>query len=255
MIADHRVSQVGEMRYSRVRANIGVFDFDKCSDLGIITDARITTNVRIWSYNCSFTEVYIPFDIGSRLEYHSFFEIDISFYVHIWFYNCSFIYCFAISSDDRIVCPEEIPWIPNRDPSTGCLDDTIESLLDIDMDEICDLEFSARREWERPEYLEYLRIELVIADIGEITDTRISWFLDYSSRFAFTITGKYPEELRIVDSFAECCVSFLLYQFHDIRTLIEIITRYDDELSRDVSLECEDRSTRTRLLSLLDIVY
>ncbi len=142
MIADHRVSEIGEMRQGRGLTDVGVFDFDCCSDLGMITDARIPTNVRIWSYNYSFPEVYIPFDIGSRLQDYPFFEIYISFYGHILFYNCSFIYGFTISPDDRIVGSQEIPGIPDRDPSTCCLDDTIESLLDIDMDEISDLEFS-----------------------------------------------------------------------------------------------------------------
>ncbi len=95
----------------------------------------------------------------------------------------------------------------------------------------------------------------MIADIGEITETHISWFLDDSSCLSFTVTGEYPEELRIVYSFAECGVSVLLYESHDITTLIEIITRYYDEFSHDMSLECEDRSTGTRLFSLLDVVY
>ncbi len=105
------------------------------------------------------------------------------------------------------------------------------------MDEVSDLEFSARREREGSEYLEYLTIELVIANISEIPDTRISRFFDDSSSFSLIITCEYPEEIRIFHLFTECCVSFLLYQFHDIRTLIEIITRYDNELSLDVSLE------------------
>jgi hypothetical protein len=244
-IADHRVSEIGEMWQSRGFAYIGVFDFDECSNFGVITNTRIPSYVRIWSYNCSFTEVDIPFDIGSRLEDHSFFEIDISFYGHILFYNCSFINNFTISSNDRIVGPQEIPWIPYRYPSTGSLDDTIESLLDIDMDEICDLEFSSGREREGSEYLEYLIIELVIADIGEIPDTHIGWFLDDSSRFSVVITGEYSEELRTIHLFAECCVSFLLYQFQDVSALIEVIARHYDEFSSDMSLECEDRSTST----------
>ena len=85
----------------------------------------------------------------------------------------------------------------------------------------------------------------MIADICEIPETRISWFFDDSSRFSLAVTGEYPEELRTIHSLAECCVSFLLYQFQDVATLIEIITRYDDELSSDMSLECEDRSTST----------
>ena len=92
------------------------------------------------------------------------------------------------------------------------------------MDEIRDLEFSTGREGESSEYLEYLVIELVIADIGEIPDTRIGWFLDYPSRPTLTITGEYPKEFRIVYSFAECCVSFLFSESDDIATLIEIIT-------------------------------
>ena len=95
----------------------------------------------------------------------------------------------------------------------------------------------------------------MISYICQISNGYICRLFDDASSSSFVITGEYPEELRVVYLFAECCISFLLYQFHDVCTLIEIITRYDDELSRDVSLECEDRSTRTRLLSLLDIVY
>lgn len=113
------------------------------------------------------------------------------------------------------------------------------------MDEVCDLEFSARREWEHPEDLKYLRIKLVIADIGEIADARIGWFFDDSSRFSFAITDEYPKELRTIDSLAEGSVSWLLYEPDYISTSVEIIARYDDELASDMSLECEDRSTCT----------
>jgi hypothetical protein len=92
-----------------------------------------------------------------------------------------------ISSDDSIIGSQEIPRVSDRDPSTSSLDDTIESLLYIDMDQVSDLEFSARREREGSEYLEYLVIELVIADIGEIAETRIRWFLDDSSCSTLTI--------------------------------------------------------------------
>lgn len=95
----------------------------------------------------------------------------------------------------------------------------------------------------------------MITDIGEITDTCISWLLDDPSRPTITITSEYPEELRVIYFFAECCVSFLFSESDDISTLIEIISRDYDELSGDMSLECEDRSTSSRLLSLFDIVY
>ena len=72
MIADYRVSQVGEMRYGRFRANIGVFDFDECSDLGIITDTCITTDIRIGSDDGSLPEVDIAIDICSRFQNYAF---------------------------------------------------------------------------------------------------------------------------------------------------------------------------------------
>ena len=85
----------------------------------------------------------------------------------------------------------------------------------------------------------------MIADIGEVADTRIGWLLDDSSRFSLAITGEYPEELRVADLLAEGRIARLARETQYIRPIIEIITRYDDEFSGDMSLECEDRSTST----------
>ena len=124
-------------------AYIGVLHFYKCSNLGSRSDTRIATDIGIGSDDRSFSAVDVALDIGSRLQDNSFLEIDISFYGHIWFDNCSFIYCFIVSSDDRIVGPQEIPWVADRDPPASSLDHAIESFLDIDVDKIRDLELSS----------------------------------------------------------------------------------------------------------------
>jgi hypothetical protein len=46
---------------------------------------------------------------------------------------------------------------------------------------------------------------------------------------------KYSKILRLIDGFAECSKPWLVRELQDIRALIEIITRNNDEFAPDMS--------------------
>jgi hypothetical protein len=124
--------------------------------------------MREWSHFTIFSEVYISLDICSGFEYDSFLEIDISFYRDICFYSSAEIESLFISSDDHIICLEEIPWIAYSDPSSFCLYDRVALFSHVFRYEIGDLELSSRRERKLTKIIEDATIEFMIADISEI---------------------------------------------------------------------------------------
>ena len=90
----------------------------------------------------TFSEVDVPLYVCSRLQYHAFFEIDISLYSYVFLDGCSSVHSFAVSSDNLIIGLQEIPRIPDRDPASSCFHDTIFLFSDILMYEVSDLELS-----------------------------------------------------------------------------------------------------------------
>ncbi len=90
----------------------------------------------------TFSKIHITLYICSRLQYHAFFEIDISLYSYVLLDGCSSVHGFVVSSDNLIIGLQEIPGIPDRDPASICFYDTILLFSDILMYEVSDLEFS-----------------------------------------------------------------------------------------------------------------
>ena len=51
----------------------------------------------------TFSKIHITLYICSRLQYHAFFEIDISLYSYVFLDGCSSVHSFAVSSDNLII--------------------------------------------------------------------------------------------------------------------------------------------------------
>lgn len=130
----------------------------------------------------------------------------------------------------------------------------VTTLVDILVDEVSDLEFSAWREWELLEVSENLVIELVVPDIREIPHIWIKGLLDDSSGLAACIHGENPEVTRIGYLLAEGTISSEFRETHDVRRFIEVVSGYHDEFSSYFSHEREDGCSSSWLLYLIDVV-
>ncbi len=102
--------------------------------------------------------------------------------------------------------------------------------------------------------IEDLIIKFVIASIGKISYTRITWFFYDSRSFSMYITSEYSKLLRIFDFFTECCISFLFCKCQYIISIIDIIARYNGEFSLYMSTEFQNSSSSSHDTSLLDVV-
>lgn len=237
IISDHRISKIRQMRYSWVITKIGIFAFDERSDFWFGSYTWIPSDIAIWSDYCIFSKISISFDICSRLEYDTFFEIDISFYCHIWFDGRSLIDTFYIVAYDEIISIQEIPWIAYRNPLANSFDDTISTVFNIDLDEISNLELSSGREWNIPKEEKNTTIKLMYSYIRKISEGRIRWFLHYSCGFSGIISCEYSKILWIIDGLTESSMSFYLCKIQYIFSIVEIISGYDDKTSCNSSLK------------------
>ena len=154
-----------------------------------------------------------------------------SFYGDICLYSSAKVSSFFISIDDSIIGFQEIPGIPYSDPSPMCFHDRVASFSYIDVDKVCDLELTSGREGNGSELLEYGIIELMISDIGEISDSGVCRFFYETCSFSCRIYREYPKILRYIHSLTESTISYYLRKIHDVSTIIEVISRYDDEFS------------------------
>ncbi len=254
LIADDTITDIRKMRYAWVLSYIGIFYLYESTYFRILTDASRSSDICIRSYDASFSEIDISFDIGSWFEEDSLFEIDVSFYGNIIFYRCSVISCLVIRSDYLFVCFEEIPGISYRSPSPMSFYDRVDTFFYIDVDKICNLELTTWREGECSEFLEYGVIELMVSDIGEIPESRISRFFYDTCCFSGFIDGEYPEVFWGIDSLAESSISCELHKIQDITTIIEIITWDDHEFSGELPFEREYRRPSSVYLDLVDVV-
>jgi len=178
-----------------------------------------------------FSEISIPFDIGSSFEDCSFFEVYISLNSHSWFYNCSFIYYFRVISDDRIIGFQEIPRVSDRDPSTRRFYDGVLFFPYVLMDEISNLDFSTWGKGDFFEIIEYAVIEAMISDVCKVSDSSICWFFDDSCGFSCGILREYSEILWMIDGFAEGSISSMIRELSYIFCIIDVISREYDKIA------------------------
>ena len=236
MIADDRVPHVRQVGESRVLSEIGIFAFDKGSNFRSGTDVGIASDIGMRPDYSIFPDIGIAFDICPRLEYGTFLDVDISINVHFSFNNCSSIGDRLIGANDGIRGFQEIPGISDRDPSAARAHYTISIFTHILSNEISDLELSARREWDIFEVIKYLIVELVDSDIGEVAIFGTFGLFYDTSSIARIITHEYPKILRILYGLAEGSIPLVLAELEDIIGLIQIISRYDDEVSLDLPI-------------------
>ena len=164
------------------------------------------------------------------------------------------IHSFCVVSDNSIIGLEEIPWIPDSNPATMSLDDSIFPLRNIKMNKICDFSFSSWRERKLLKIYKNLVIKLMIANIREISQSRIFWLFDDSCCFFCRIGRENPKITWFFDLFAESSVSFTFCEIHDIILFVEIISRNNDKFSSYFSLECQYGCASSIFFSLSDVL-
>ena len=118
MIADDGVSYVWEVWDMRVVTHMTIFILDKCSYLRVFSDTRVSSYIGIGPDDAIFTDISISVYIAPWFYDDSFTEKYISFYRYIFLDSRSHIYRLCVSTDDRVVHTEYVPWVSDGDPSS-----------------------------------------------------------------------------------------------------------------------------------------
>lgn len=132
IIPNYGVSDIRKMRNGCIFSNHRIFYFYKCSNLGILINTRIPTNICIWSDNCIFSYKNITNYICARLDNCSFFQFYFPINCYMWFNNCSFFYIFYFIISNYLISRfEKIPWISDCYPFSLGFNGMIFSSLNI----------------------------------------------------------------------------------------------------------------------------
>jgi hypothetical protein len=143
IISCYSIDYDGSLCDDRMISEITSLDLRERSCSCMIPEVRIPSNMGKWSDFTIFSKIDISFDIRSRLEYDSCFEMDISFDDDIWLYGSSEIDSGCIPSYDFFMGFQKIPGISYRDPSSFRFDYRVASLMYIDVYEIGDFELTS----------------------------------------------------------------------------------------------------------------